>query len=71
MWEGGGLLTFGGGVVVQEIESPDFRSPTVGISEMCQPVIQPKAASVIQATHPPHPPPPPPKPTPPGLKIVA
>ena len=58
MWEGGGLLTFGGGVVVQEIESPDFRSPKVGISEMCQPVTQPKAASVIQ-------------PTPPGLKIVA
>ena len=43
----------GSGVVVQEIESPDFRSPKVRISEMCQPVAEPKAASVIQATHPP------------------
>ena len=30
---GGGLLTFGGGGgVVQNRESPDFRSPEVGIS---------------------------------------
>jgi len=45
----------GRGVVVQEIESPDFRSPKVGISEMHQPVAEPKAASVIQAPHPPPP----------------
>ena len=54
---GGGRWGFvdigGSGVVVQEIESPDFRSPKVRISEMCQPVAEPKAASVIQATHPP------------------
>ena len=37
----------GSGVIVQEIESPDFRSPKVRISEMYQPVAEPKAASVI------------------------
>ena len=33
---GGGLLTFreGGGGVVKKRESPDFRSPEVGISAM-------------------------------------
>ena len=70
---GGGRWDFvdiqGRGFVVQEIESPDFRSPKVGISEMRQPVAEPKAASVIQAPHPP--PPPQPQPTPPGLKILA
>ena len=56
-WSGGrwGFIDIrGSGVVVQEIESPDFRSLKVRISEMCQPVAAPKAASVIQATHPPH-----------------
>ena len=28
-------LKFGGGGVVKKGESPDFRSPEVGISEMC------------------------------------
>ena len=30
---GGGLLNFRGGGVVKRRESPDFRSPVVGISE--------------------------------------
>ena len=29
---GWGMLTFGGGGVMQNRESPDFRSPEVGIS---------------------------------------
>ena len=37
-----GLLTFGGGgVVVQNRESPDFRSPEVGIS--AHPIVPPHA----------------------------
>ena len=35
---GGGLLNFrGGGGVVKKRESPDFRSPEVGISELVHP----------------------------------